>query len=378
MNALAVTDVLLVLFAFALPLSIAATEITLGLTIVAWLLSRPWTRPLAPGVRPLAWATLALAAAWVLSSLTSGVVLASLWKARKLYSIVIVFIVADRLREPGKARRLTTAVFVGGLVTCVIGIVKYGIQHAAGGFDLPLTGVFSNAMTSGNVLTALTVAALALTLFATGDLKKPWLDRTSLVVFFGSLAATFRRGSYLGWLAGSLMLVGLRRARWMPLVPLAAALVLVLGPHEAVRRAGTIATHNDMTAVGRVSLWKSGWAAFQARPLTGWGLEDATALIEHYRRSDATFHAGHFHNNWVQIGVTTGAVGLLAYGAWMALAGWFLFRAFRNTRSPFAAAGWGVWVAFQVFGLFDWAFGDAEVENQLFLWIGLALASGAR
>ncbi len=80
----------------------------------------------------------------------------------------------------------------------------------------------------------------------------------------------------------------------------------------------------------------------------------------------------------MQIGVTTGAVGLLAYGAWMALAGWFLFRAFRNTRSPFAAAGWGVWVAFQVFGLFDWAFGDAEVANQLFLWIGLALASGAR
>jgi len=133
-----------------------------------------------------------------------------------------------------------------------------------------------------------------------------------------------------------------------------------------------------VTAVGRVSLWKSGWAAFQARPLTGWGLEDATALIERYRRSDATFHAGHFHDNWVQIGVTTGLVGLLAYGAWMALAGWFVLRAFRNTRSPFAAAGLGVWVAFQVFGLFDWAFGDAEVANQLFLWIGLALASGAR
>jgi O-antigen ligase len=157
-----------------------------------------------------------------------------------------------------------------------------------------------------------------------------------------------------------------------------AALALALEPHEAAVRATSIVAHSDYTSTGRVSLWKSGWEAFKAKPITGWGLEDATALIERYRRPDATFHAGHFHNNWVQIAVTTGALGALAYAVWMGLAGYFLFLAFRKTRSPYAAAGWGVWLAFQVFGLFDWAFGDAEVANQLFLWVGLALASAAR
>jgi O-antigen ligase len=372
------SDVLVIVLAFALPLSIAASEITLGLLIVAWLVSRPWTRAQAPGVRPLAWATVALAAAWILSSLTSGVIVASLIKARKLYSIVIVFIVADRVRDATRARRVVDAVFAAGLVTSAIGVVKFLIVHARGGWDQPLVGVFSNGMTTGNVLTALTVAALAVTLFASGRERHAWLDRGSLVVFLGTLFATFRRGSYLGWLAASLALVAQRRARWLPLVPLAAVLALALEPHEAAHRATSIVAHSDPTSTGRISLWKSGWAAFQAKPITGWGLEDATALIERYRRPDATFHAGHFHNNWVQIAVTTGALGALAYAVWMGLAGYFLFLAFRKTRSPYAAAGWGVWLAFQVFGLFDWAFGDAEVANQLFLWIGLALASAAR
>ena len=376
--ALRACDVLIVVLGFALPLSIAASEITLGLLIVCWLVSRPWTRAQAPGVRPLAWATVALVAAWILSSLTSGVIVTSLIKARKIYSIIIVFILADRLRDATRARRLVDAVFLGGLVTSAIGIVKFVLLHAHGGAGEALVGVFSTGMTTGNVLTALTVAALAVVLYARPGEQRARFDRATLGVFFVTLIATFRRGSYLGWFAAALALVGQRRARWLPIVPLAAALALAVEPHEAAHRAGMILTHTDATSTGRVSLWKSGWAAFQAKPITGWGLEDATALIERYRRPDATFHAGHFHNNWVQIAVTTGAVGALAYALWMGLAGWFLYRAFRTTRSPYAAAGWGVWLAFQVFGLFDWAFGDAEVANQLFLWIGLALASAAR
>ena len=87
--------------------------------------------------------------------------------------------------------------------------------------------------------------------------------------------------------------------------------------------------------------------------------------------------AGHFHNNWVQIAVTTGVVGLACYAAWMGLVGFLLWRAYRRTRGGVAAAGLAVFVGFQIGGLFDWSFGDAEVANQFFLWVGLALAASA-
>src|SRR5207237_8454530 len=107
-------------------------------------------------------------------------------------------------------------------------------------------------------------------------------------------------------------------------------------------------------------------------PVTAWGLQDGMALIERYKRADARFPAGHFHNNVVQIAVSTGSVGLLAYAAWMAIAGLGAYRAFRHTRSAYAAAGVAAWAGFKVAGCFDWSFGDAEVAMQLCTWLGLA------
>jgi hypothetical protein len=33
-----------------------------------------------------------------------------------------------------------------------------------------------------------------------------------------------------------------------------------------------------------------------------------------------------------------------------------------------------VWVSFQIAGIFDWTFGDAEVAYQLLFWMGLGSA----
>ena len=56
-----VLDWALLALAIALPLSIAGTEIALGVATLAWLSTKPWSRPQAPWVRALAWATAALA-----------------------------------------------------------------------------------------------------------------------------------------------------------------------------------------------------------------------------------------------------------------------------------------------------------------------------
>jgi O-antigen ligase len=68
----------------------------------------------------------------------------------------------------------------------------------------------------------------------------------------------------------------------------------------------------------------------------------------------------------VQIAVSTGSVGLLAYAAWMVVAGLGAYRAFRRNRSAFAAAGVAAWTGFQVAGCFDWSFGDAEGREPTF------------
>src|SRR5262249_29147255 len=128
---------------------------------------------------------------------------------------------------------------------------------------------------------------------------------------------------------------------------------------------------NELTAKGRISLWLTGWDLFRERPLLGWGLADHGKRIEAHRRPDATFKAGHFHNNVVQVAVSTGTIGLAAYVAFQLA---FLTRFWGRRKPPLGFAALGVWVAFQVAGFSDWSFGDAEVAYGFFLWMGLGLA----
>ncbi len=365
-------DIAVVAFAFALPLSIAASEILLGVSLVTWLWTRPWSRPPAPGVRPLLWATGALAGSWLLATATSPVPIESLLHARKLYSIAIVFLLADWGRDPVRAGRFVTAALLGGALTALLGFAQMARDWQD---QRDLIGVFSNGMTTGNVLATLVLVALAAVLWQAGAGRDRFLHLGSLVLVSLALVLALRRSAWLAVAGGALLLIGLRRARWLAAFPVIVALVLTFGPPQVRDRAWQLAHPVDVTATGRVSLWKSGWEAFRDHPITGAGLQDGLDLIARYRRADATFVAGHFHNNWVQIAVSTGSVGLLAYAAWMTIAGIFLWRAWRISRSALAAAGFAVWVAFQIHGLFDWSFGDVEVVNQFFAWTGLGLGA---
>lgn len=365
----------LVLFAFVLPLSIAVSEITLGIVLLAWLASRPWARPSTPEWRLVVAATATLAGAWLLASATAADPWASLVKSRKLWSIALVLAVADRMRgDARRADRVAGAALLGGAASALFGLVGYAAARLSRVLPFHrLEGVFSTAMTTGNVFATLGVAALGEALSPDRRLAVRRAAGVALALLVLALLATFTRSSWLAFLAGAAVL--LVRVRPRLLLGLAAIVIAVvaLGPEEIRLRALSVVDPAHPGNAGRISLWKSGAAALADHPWTGVGLADHYALIESYRRADATFHAGHFHSNLVQIAVSTGVVGLAAYLAWMGLIGVLLARAAR-AGSWRALVGLAIWVSFQVHGLFEWSFGDAEVANQLFLWVGLGLA----
>jgi O-antigen ligase len=371
-------DAALLGLAFALPLSIAASEILLGLAIVAWLWTAPWREPRPAGWRMLATATGLLAATWILASLCAADPWASLVKARKLYSIVIVFLVADRARDARQAGRLAGAALLGGAVSAGLGLGGVIADRLAGTApDERMRGVFSTAMTSGNVYAMLALAALGMVLLG----GRPRSAVAGPAAAFGLLALalvrTLTRSSWLAFLAGGVVLLARTRPRWLLAGLALLALLLAFGPVSVRERARTIVDPTWVTNQGRISLWKSGLAVVADHPWTGVGLADHSAVIARYRRPDATFPAGHFHNNLVQVAASTGWIGFAAYLAWMALVAGLLVTSLRGGWGGWALTALAVWVAFQVHGLFDWSFGDAEVANQFFLWIGLGLAPQA-
>ena len=374
-----VADGALLALAFVLPLSIAASEILLGVAVVAWLAGRPWRTPRPPAWRALVVTTVALAGSWLLSSAFAVDPWASLVQARRLWSIVLVLIVADRAREEGFVAKLVRAAVAGGVVSAGLGLGGVILDRITGAPpDWRMRGVFSTAMTTGNVYAILALVALAILGFRG---HRP-LSRAGAGVSFAVLGLglyrTFTRSSWLAFVAGAIVLLGRTRPRWLLAGVVAATLVLAFGPPEILERVRSIGDPTYVTNQGRVSLWKSGWAVVGDHPWTGVGLADHYDLIERYRRADATFHAGHFHNNLVQIAASTGWIGFAAWAAWMGLLLFLLGRALAGPGGRWALVGLATGAAFHVSGLFDWTFGDAEVALQFYLWTGLGLAPYAR
>ncbi len=370
------TEVLLLLFAFVLPLSIAATDIALVAALVAWLLTRPWRRPWPQGERVLMIASLVLLGSWLLASAFADDPLASFAQVRKLYAIAALFAVADRVRAGGTtlATRLALVALAGGVLSALLGLSSFAFARVVESAAFyRLVGVFSNAMTSGNVFATLAVAALGVAILPRAERRTRTLAIAAAAVFVIALVATFTRSSWLAFAAGTAVLLGMTRPRLLAAAAAVALIGFFLAPPEVQQRFASILDPTHPTNAGRVSLRKSGWAAFVERPIVGYGLQDMLELIRSFRRPDWAFEAGHHHNNWVQVAVSTGIVGLFAFIFWMGAVLVTLARRLRDFRRGWAMLGLSVWLAFQVHGLFDWSFGDAEVVDQLFLWLGIAL-----
>jgi O-antigen ligase len=363
-----VEDGLCLALAVAISLSIAASEVAFVLCVALRLRraarGEPWR--LRPRGVALAWA--ALADAWLLAGLCSPEPWGSVARVHRLYVVLTLFLVAERAADGTSARRLAAAYLVGAALGSALALLGWA-QALLGDPDRRLAGAFSTAMTAGNVVATGFIAAFAVGLGERGLLR--WLGWAGGGVTAIALAATRTRSSWLGALGGSI-LVGLagRWRRWA--LPVLAALLLGIALVPGAReRAATLLDAQDYTARGRVALWKTGWEMFCERPVLGWGLADHRHRIAERRGPDATFIAGHFHNNPVQVAVSSGALGLAAYVGLHLLLAWELWR---RRRSTLSLAALGVWVSFQIAGLFDWSFGDAEVAYQFFFWMGLGLA----
>ncbi|HKA25138.1 MAG TPA: O-antigen ligase family protein [Candidatus Eisenbacteria bacterium] len=351
-------------FAAAVSFSIALSEITFLAALASRLVRAATGEPFRPRPR-VVWITLlVLACAWLLAGVFAPDPASSVQRVTRLYQVGVVFLVAEWAADSRWAERAVGLYLFGSAVGAAIGLWVWIVTNRE-----RMLGVFSTGMTSGNSSSMALVAAVAAITAWSGRRRAAAGIAGALDGL--ALLATQTRSSWIGAVLGLGTLASRPAARkWVALTLVLLTLTVIAVPRFRAR-SENLANPNELTARGRISLWLTGWEVFKMRPLLGWGLADHTALIEAHRRPDATFHAGHFHNNLVQVAVSTGVIGLLAYlGFHLALLASLWPR--RGTR--WGLAGLAVWMAFQLSGLFDWSFGDAEVAYAFFLWMGMGCA----
>lgn len=381
---------MLVLLALLATLSVAASQVTLGV-VLALLVWRS-VRGRAPLRTGLEWPALLLVV-WALAVIPwSGDVRQSLVYARRWYLLVPLWAGATLIVPRRWRLAVLGALALGAVVSALRGMVQFarkgGVHYESGdqlaGRADPLAGY----MTGGGLLMLTGLVLLAAVLLARPRRHRAWAAG-ALVVVLACLLLTLTRSAWLGFAAGAAVILALWRPRW--LAP-AAAVVLV----AAFALPGTMKTRllsafdpNHRSNSQRVLMWQTGWDWVREHPLVGVGDRDLKSLYRahHGDRPDVEIQ-GHLHSNLIMFAVIWGVPGCLLALAFLVAVLLQLGRRWRALggaarRSPpddddlarvWCLGAVGAWVGFMVAGLFEWNFGDAEVALLLWLVVGVGLA----
>ena len=362
---------------FCSTFTIAGTQTAFGLGIILWIFFRLRGGAPAPH-RTMLDAPLALfVVASLAAALFSARRLESLSHLKNLLLISVVYVVAFLAGDPKLRRRLFALLLVSGAGSAIYGIILYLLGRGHG--TLGRThGSFSTAMTYGGILLILSTLFLAEAVGSRASLRLRIASGLASLAAVVALFYTFTRSSWVGALVSALVILAFLRRRL--LVPFVAALVIfvILLPAPYRARVASIWDPSYRTNVQRLELLRGGAAIFREHPGLGVGTMDLADVYRDHMPPGAVYVHGHMHNDFVQIAVQMGIVGLAAFV--VLLLSFFRLMA-RNLKldlppgeRAFVVGSIAALAGFIVNGLFEWNFGDAEVVTLLYVIIGANLA----
>jgi len=347
--------VVMLAFAAALQVSIAAAQILLTIAFLLWLVLIVRDREQID-VPPMFWPLAAYGAATLIASFLSIDPHVSLVDSKQLVLIVIVPL-AYRLFKGSRALMATDVIITIGALSATYGVIQYLLLN----YDTLLRrpqGTLGLNMTYSGLLMLVTCAAVSRIVFAKHNRAWAALVLPALLL---ALGFTFTRSAWVGASVGLGILFLLRDFRLLGLLPIAFGAFLILAPSTLVSRLYSTFSLTDPSNVDRVAMMKSGWHMIKDRPFTGVGPDMVIQVYPHYRDKTAVNQLNpHLHNVPLQIAAERGLPALIL---WL----WFIgalvrdfWRLRRSEVRSLSNAGLAVIGAMLAAGLFEYNFGDSE------------------
>lgn len=352
--------------------SISLTQISFGLGSLAWLVKVQLTRSWKEIHLPLGIPMLLFVAACLLAVALAVDPGHSFKSLKKLLQIIVFYWAVNSIRDSKQRNLLVILLIVSACGAAANGFVQFLRVELTE--STRVEGTMSTYMTFGGILMLTGLLGLGRLLF-----RRPleyWL--AAAVVLIGvCLLLTLTRQAWLGFFVGAVFLGGFWKPRFLFAVPILIGLLLLFSPPAVKTRLHSMVDLNNWTFQARVSLWRGGWAVFKDHPVTGCGFRCMDIVLSDY--PDPTGYIKRYkgmHNNFVQLAVDTGILGL---SAWMSIWVAYFLALFRR-HFPKEAADPLKWVplgsgaavlGFLAGGFFEVNFYDSEVVMLLYFIMAL-------
>jgi O-antigen ligase len=268
---------------------------------------------------------------------------------------------------------MMTVIITFAAISAAFGIFEYGILH----FDnlhRRIQGTLGHYMTYSGLLMLVIGVALARVLF--GKSERTW---SALVIpaLAVAVALSFTRSATIGACAAAALLLSLKDFRLLALLPILAAIAVVVAPGQVTARFTSTFNLNDPTTRDRVAMLREGEHMIEAHPLLGVGPNMVERRYAEYRDPEYAVEKvnPHLHNVPLQIAAERGLPALAMWLWFIVTAAIDLGRRFHAGQHRFfAAAGLAAIAAMLGAGMFEYNFGDSEFLMLFLILITLPFA----
>ncbi|UCB52505.1 MAG: O-antigen ligase family protein [Candidatus Zixiibacteriota bacterium] len=374
-------------FAVFSPWSVAGAQTMAAVGLLAWLAKMLLSGNVNLVRTPLNLPILLYVAALVISVILSPFKMHSLSAFREEWLLLIFFLIVNNVKEEGEVEKLLTILIA---VSILVGL--YAIWQHYSGMDLyrneslePKGGVFislgffSHHLTFGGYFMLTFLLALVLFLRTKRAGLRRIIDFCAPILLGLSLVFSYARSAWLGAVMGILAFGVLKGGKFILLMMVGicvlALLIYVVEP-TSWDRVKEINLSKDKPESTRIRLWQTSIRMIKESPVWGVGLGGWGVLFDEYKVEGVYAATCHPHNDYLNVAVNTGLLGLLAY---LSIWSVFLYSTVRsvlkNTSSGLARSvqmgGIAAIVAFLFAGLLQCYYTDAEVNMLLMFILGL-------
>lgn len=374
-------------FAFFSPWSIAGAQTAITVGLLAWLAKMLFSGKVSFVRTPLNLPILLYVVTLVISVIFSPFKVHSLLALKEEWLLLIFFLIVNNVREEAKVKKLFTILIS---VCTLVGF--YAIWQHYSGMDLYRNrlleprgevflslGLFGHHLTFGGyyMLVFLLASIILLDVKRAGALRI--LDFIAPLVLGFSLVFSYARSAWVGAVTGILTFGFLKGGKFILFlilgVSLLCLLIYVIEP-TSWERIREIDLSKDKPESTRIRLWQTSVNMIKDKPIWGIGLGNFGRLFNQYKVDgvyDATCHP---HNDFLNVAVNSGLLGLLAYlSIWTVFLYSTIRAVFRNNKNSFSHSvqmgGMVAIVAFLFASLFQCYYTDAEVNMLIMFILGL-------
>ena len=381
-------------FAVFSPWSIAGAQTMIALGLLAWLAKMLLSGRLNLARTPLNLPILLYAAALVIAVILSPFKMHSLSAFKEEWLLLIFFLIVNNVKKEGEMEKLLTILIA---VSTLVGL--YAVWQHYSGMDLYRgasleprgsvflsLGFFSHHLTFGGYLMLTFLLASVLLLHAKRSGLRRIIDFCAPIVLGLCLVFSYARSAWLGVVMGILAFGVLKGGKFILLMMVGicvlALLIYVVEP-TSWDRVKEVNLSKDQPESTRIRLWQTSLAMIKKSPIWGVGLGGWGVLFDEYKVEGVYAATCHPHNDYLNVAVNTGLLGLLAYLSIWAV---FLYSTVRSVRKNTSRrlarsvqmGGAVAIVAFLFAGLLQCYYTDAEVNMLVMFILGLTTVLNLR